>query len=411
MFGQFIKKWLWYDESGLRTGAGQGEAGGAVLESSRVEKTRRIAREKRQKADRKVLISELAPLVAEAAADARSAGLRYVSDESPGFTRKKQGKGFVYLDLEGKPIKDERTLRRIRALAIPPAYRDVWISPIENGHLQATARDAAGRKQYRYHPEWIETRSQSKYQRLLEFGEALGKIRRRINQDLHRDVQDRQRIIATAVRLLDVTLIRIGNEDYAEQNDSYGLTTLRKQHVKVNGSEIRLSFRGKSGQWQNVRAEDPRIAKVICRCRELPGCELFQYKDETGVAQKIDSGDVNEYLREIAGEDLTAKHFRTWGGTVLAAKHLASLEPATSQAGQKKQIVEAIKRVAEKLGNRPQICRKYYVHPAVLDAFREGRLSEVMSPKGSTERIPPRNGLSSDERALLDLLKQSREKS
>jgi DNA topoisomerase I len=326
-------------------------------------------------------------------ASARAAGLRYTIDDLPGIRRRRSGKGFTYVDPAGKTIRDARERRRIAALAIPPAWTDVWICPLENGHLQATGRDARGRKQYRYHPGWRSVRDETKFGRMIAFGEALPKIRQRVEQDLGLRGLPRAKVLATVVRLLETTLIRIGNKEYARQNNSFGLTTLRDRHVDVSGATIRFEFRGKGGKEHAVEVHDRRLARIVKNCRDLPGQKLFQYVDEQGGRQSVQSEDVNVYLREITGEEFSAKDFRTWGGTVLALAALAEVGCCDSEKEANKAVVEAIKRVASELGNRPAICRKFYVHPAVITAFVEGRLAERLADEetaGALDRLEAR---------------------
>ncbi len=310
---------------------------------------------------------------------AKAAGLRYVSDDIPGIRRRKSGKGFTYLDPKGQTVRDPKELRRIQALAIPPAWTDVWICPSRNGHLQATGRDARGRKQYRYHPEWRNVRDETKFGKMIAFGDALPKIRERVEEDLSRRGLPREKVVATVVKLLETTLIRIGNKEYVKQNKSFGLTTLRDGHVDIEGSKLRFEFRGKSGKEHQVEVQDRRLARIVRQCRDLPGQSLFQYLDEEGARQSISSEDVNAYLREITGEDFTAKDFRTWGGTVLALSALLEVGLCESEKDANKAVVETIKRVAGELGNRPAICRKYYVHPLVIESFVEGKLLEALT--------------------------------
>jgi DNA topoisomerase-1 len=336
-------------------------------------------------------------------ASARAAGLRYVIDDKPGLTRHKRGKGFVYRGPDGKPVKDAATLARIRSLAIPPAYTDVWICPSENGHLQATGRDARGRKQYRYHPKWREVRDEVKYGRMLAFGAALPVIRARTNSDLRATDLSRTKVLAALVQLLEKTLIRIGNEEYARTNKSFGLTTMKDKHVEVKGPTLIFEFRAKSGIQQTIDLREPRLAKTVKKCQDLPGQTLFQYVDEDDVQQSVDSGDVNDYLREITGQDFTAKDFRTWAGTVLAACALREFEAFTSEAQAKKNIVQAIESVARKLGNTKAVCRKCYVHPAVIDAYLDGTTIDVIL-KHAARLLRKFNGLSREEVAVLALL-------
>jgi len=308
-------------------------------------------------------------IVEELVAAAEEAGLQYVSDQRSGYTRKAKGKHFDYLDTEEKPIRDEQRLLRIKRAAIPPAWTDVWICPSPNGHIQATGRDARGRKQYRYHERWRDLRDENKFERLTQFAKALSNIRRRVAQDLKLAGLPRRKVLATIVRLLERTFIRIGNEEYARENKSFGLTTLKNCHVKVKGAQVLFRFRGKSGRQHEVDVTDRRVAKVIAECQDLPGQDLFQYVDELGEVQNITSQDVNEYLRQIAGEDFTAKDFRTWGGTVLAAIALSKQEDFETKKQAKSNIKTAICVVAELLGNTPAVCRKCYVHPVIVEAY------------------------------------------
>jgi DNA topoisomerase-1 len=340
----------------------------------------------------------LAPL-GDPTVAARAAGLRYTSDRSPGVTRVRSGKGFRYLDADGKPVRDRDVLKRIRSLAIPPAWTEVWICPRGDGHLQATGRDARGRKQYRYHPRWREVRDEAKYDRMAAFGRALPVIRARTEEDLARPGLPREKVLATVVRLLERTLIRVGNEEYAQSNGSYGLTTLRERHVEVSGEKIHFAFRGKSGVKHRIDVHDARLAKVVRRCRDLPGQELFQYVDDEGQTRAVTSADVNDYLREITGEDFTAKDFRTWAGTVLAAVSLRDLEAFESLAEARRNVARAIDAVSSRLGNTAAVCRKCYVHPAVLEAYTDGSLAASL--RRAREGC---EGLEPDERALLSFL-------
>ncbi|MEJ1962472.1 MAG: DNA topoisomerase IB [Gammaproteobacteria bacterium] len=310
----------------------------------------------------------------EARQAARAEGLRYSSDSQPGFSRVTRGKGFFYRDSDGHRITDVAVVRRIRSLAIPPAYKDVWICPNANGHLQATARDARGRKQYRYHPQWREHRDATKFDRMLEFGRALPRIRHRVSRDLRARGLPREKVLATMVRLLESTLIRVGNEEYARTNGSFGLTTLRNRHVELKGGSLALEFRGKSGVAQRARVTDRAVARIVRDCRDIPGQELFQWIDESGARRPIDSSDVNDYLREASGGPFTAKDFRTWFATLEALELLRRQRPADSNEA-RKQVLAAVKAVAEKLGNTPAICRKCYIHPVILSSHEAGGLT------------------------------------
>lgn len=305
---------------------------------------------------------------------AEQAGLSYVTDEAPGITRKRKESGFAYLDPAGKALRDAEALARIRKLAIPPAWEQVWICPDPQGHLQATGRDARGRKQYRYHADFLAARGSVKYERLVEFAAGLPALRARIDAHMAERGLTRAKVLATIVHLLDTTLIRIGNASYAKENDSYGLSTLRDKHAKVQGGRLRFQFKGKSGKTWNVQLRNPRVARIVRSCQELPGQHLFQYLDEAGAQQKVSSTDVNAFLREVTGKDITAKDFRTWAGTVLAAMELCGMEPARSTTEAKRQMRRALETVANRLGNTVTICRKCYVHPTVLAAHLDGGL-------------------------------------
>jgi DNA topoisomerase-1 len=339
-------------------------------------------------------------------AAARSAGLRYVNDDTPGITCDANGKRFRYLAPDGAPIDDEATLARIKALAIPPAWTHVWICKLTNGHLQATGRDARGRKQYRYHPAWRRQRDEVKYERMISFGKALPAIRQHVEAALSRPGLPREKVLATVVYLLQATMMRIGNEEYARTNKSFGLTTLRVRHVRVDGSAVQFRFRGKSGVFHDVTVEHRRVARIIARMRDLPGQELFQFVDDEGVRHAIDSADVNDYLRDISGEDYTAKDFRTWSGTVLAALALTEYEKFDSEAQARKNILRAIESVAERLGNTPSICRKCYVHPAVIDAYLDGTILEALRVRARDELAHDLHALSPEEAAVVALLQQ-----
>lgn len=348
-----------------------------------------------------------AGIIVDPEAAAESAGLVYVSDSDPGVRRVRSGKGLSYKGRDGKAITDKRILERIYRLAIPPAWTDVWICASPNGHIQATGRDARGRKQYRYHPRWREVRDSTKFDHMLEFAEALPKIRKRVASDLASRGLSRPKVLATVVYLLENTLIRVGNSDYARQNKSFGLTTLRDGHVDVNGGELRFEFKGKSGKVWKLRMRDRRIASVVKSCQELPGQHLFQYLDENGARQQITSTDINAYLREIAGADVTAKDFRTWSGTVLAAMALSEFEEFDSEAGAKRNIKSAIEKVAARLGNTPTICRQCYVHPEVVNAYFEGSLLTARKAKAESELRKKLGKLTPEEAAVLSML-QSR---
>ncbi len=342
------------------------------------------------------------PLPADPQESARIAGLRYVLAEGPGIARKRAGKGFYYLAPDGKAIRDPEELTRIRSLVIPPAWSNVWICPLKHGHLQAVGRDARGRKQYRYHPAYRFVRDQTKFERMLAFGDALPGIRKRVSEDLQLPGMPKHKVLATLLKLLEVTRIRIGNEEYATTNESYGLTTMREDHVEVSGYKLRFQFRGKSGLEHKIEVADRRLAKVVRDCQCIPGEELFHYIDPDGQICKIYSEDVNNYLREITGQEFTAKDFRTWGGTGQAASELETIGPSTSETDAKKNVVAAIKAVAAKLGNKPSTCRKYYVHPVVLDAYTDGSLFDFM--KKATGSDSP-FGLRREEECVLDLVR------
>jgi len=314
-------------------------------------------------------------------AEVRAAGLVYVSDTQPGIRRLRRGKGFGYRDADGRPVTDRAELARIRALAIPPAYEDVWICANPDGHLQATARDARGRKQYRYHPDWRELRDHGKFDRVLAFGAALSKLRRRTRQDLALAGLPREKVLALLVRLLDETLIRVGNESYARDNKSYGLTTLRSRHVRLARGRLRFCFQGKSGQEHEIELDDRRLTRIVRRVQQLPGQRLFQYLDDAGERQPVDSGMVNDYLHDACGEAFSAKDFRTWGGTAHAAGVLACT-PLPEQGGERAfrhALVEAVGQVAQVLGNTPAVCRKSYIHPEVFEGWRDGSLHRAIS--------------------------------
>jgi DNA topoisomerase I len=341
-------------------------------------------------------------IISDPVESAQAAGLRYVSDTQPGIRRKKAGKGFGYVGTDGKPIKDEKELARIRSLAIPPAYTDVWICPSPNGHIQATGRDARGRKQYRYHAKWREVRDETKFGRMLAFSEVLPKIRARLEKDLALPGLPRNKVLATVVRLLECTCIRVGNDEYAKANRSYGLTTLQDKHVEISGSTLRFEFKGKSGKMHKVNLSDRRLAKIVHRCQALPGEDLFQYLDDEGVRQTIGSGDVNDYIKEISGQEFTAKDFRTWAGTLLAVEALTEIGAWSSQRHAKSNVLKAIDRVAEQLNNTRSVCRKYYVHPAVFEHYLAGSMADAL--KNGTG-ASAKSELSADEAAVVRLLR------
>lgn len=352
-------------------------------------------------------------LVLDPAAAAKEAGLRYVSDRQPGFHRVRRGETFRYTTPDGKPLRDKAALARIKSLVIPPAWTDVWITPHANGHLQCTGRDARGRKQSRYHPHWREVRDETKYERMAHFAQALPLIRKRIQHDMSLPGLPREKVLATVIKLMEETHIRVGNEEYARTNKSYGLTTMRTRHVEVHGAKIRFDFQGKSRVHHTIDLQDRRLAKLVRQISDLPGYELFQYVDDDGNRHAIDSEDVNDYLREITGEHFTAKDFRTWAGSVLCCDLLRAFEPATSVAQAKKNVVQAIAKVAAQLGNTPSVCRKCYVHPAVLERYlgnisTEQAKQEVEKAIAKEEKLIDEHAaaLHAEERELMNLLQQ-----
>jgi DNA topoisomerase-1 len=337
---------------------------------------------------------------------AKSAGLRYVNDDDPGITRVRAGKGFRYVGPDKHAVTDTATLARIKRLAIPPAWTDVWICPRDDGHIQAAGRDARGRKQYRYHSDWRAVRDETKYERMIAFGRALPRIRRRIARDLKRRGLGREKVLATMVRLLETTLVRVGNEEYARENGSIGLSTMRDKHVDVRGGTLDFQFRGKGGKRHHIALHDPRLAGIVRRVQDLPGQKLFQYVDENGEQQEIKSEDVNDYLREVAGDEFSAKDFRTWAGTVLAAIALRQFEKFETKAQAKKNIVAAIERVAQRLGNTPAVCRKCYIHPEILNSYLDGRTVEILLKKTEETLSYGLPELSGAEGAVLAYLQQ-----
>ena len=338
-------------------------------------------------------------------ASAKEAGLRYSTDTRPGIRRKRRGRAFVYEAADGRPVRAAADLARIKSLVIPPAWTDVWISPDARGHLQATGRDARGRKQYRYHPRWRAVRDETKYDRMIGFARALPLIRRKTRQHLRRQGLPREKVLATVVQLLEKTLIRVGNDEYARSNRSYGLTTLRDGHVDIRGQRVRFTFRGKSGVEHEIDLSDRRLARIVRQCRDLPGYDLFQYHDDNGERQTVASEDVNAYLKEVTGQDLTSKDFRTWAGTVLAAQLLQEFEGVTSNAQAKKNIVAAVEMVAKRLGNTKAVCRKCYIHPAVFDAYLDGSMLETIAQRArKVSRAVDR--LTEAESSVLTLLQR-----
>ena len=334
-----------------------------------------------------------------------TAGLRYVSDRSPGISRRKRT-NFIYYNKERKTLKDPAELKRIRSLAIPPAWEKVWICAQPNGHLQATGFDVKGRKQYKYHPTWRSVRDEAKFERLLAFAEVLPKIRARVQKDMHRPDLGREKVLATVVRLLEVSLIRIGNEEYAKENQSFGLTTMRNRHAEIGGSTVRFRFRGKSGKQHTVEVSDRRVARIVQQCQDLPGQHLFEYEDHNGEIASIGSEDVNDYLHGITGQPFTAKDFRTWAGTVLAAIALGKMEEVDAETIRKKNVITAIEAVARLLGNTIAICRKCYIHPAIPTSYLNGTLARNLRLKADSEIAQHLHELKPEEAAVITLLRQ-----
>jgi DNA topoisomerase-1 len=347
---------------------------------------------------------EVSPEVA-----ARSVGLVYVNDAQPGITRITRGATVTYRDPEGRTVRDQKTLDRIAGLVIPPAWTEVWICQSPRGHLQATGRDERGRKQYRYHDRWRETRDDAKYERLVPFAEALPVLREQVAKDMAKPGLPREKVVATVVRLLETTLIRVGNEEYARTNKSFGLTTMRDRHVEIDGSEIRFHFRGKSGQEHEVGLKDRRLASIVKRCRELPGQDLFQYVNGDGTQHTVGSADVNDYLRAVTGADYTAKDFRTWAGTVLGAIELHGSEAAETEAQRNLQVVRAVDTVAKHLGNTRAVCRKCYIHPAVIESYLDGSLNRLLRIR-ATNADDSGTSLSPEEGAVLAFLRRLSER-
>ncbi|MBR0902624.1 DNA topoisomerase IB [Bradyrhizobium liaoningense] len=347
---------------------------------------------------------ELLARTADVAAAIAEEGLRYVSDVTPGYRRKRTGTSFTYYDKNDKRIADKAVIRRIKSIGIPPAYELVWICPCPNGHIQATGLDARGRKQYRYHPKWRELREQNKYEHVMQFAAALPALRARVATDMKLEGLPREKVLATIVSLLEKTLIRVGNAEYAEKNKSYGLTTMRRKHVEIGRGLLRFDFTGKSGKQWRLHVEDKRIAAIVKRCVEIPGHELFKYLDNDGQSHTVDSGDVNGYIKEITEQEFTAKDFRTWAGTVLAALALSEFKKYDNQAEAKRNVVAAIEKVAKQLGNTPAICRKSYVHPEILSAYLSGDLVRMLDAKIAQKFKQQYAKLSSDEIMVLAFL-------
>jgi DNA topoisomerase-1 len=342
--------------------------------------------------------------IVDAPAAAEQAGLVYVSDEEPGIRRRRSGKGFSFRNPDGTAVKDKETLARIKSLAIPPAYADVWICADPKGHIQATGRDDRGRKQYRYHQRWREVRDSTKYERMLDFGKALPAIRERISADMGKRGLPREKVLATVVHLLENTLIRVGNATYSKENKSFGLTTLQDRHVEVDGGKLRFQFKGKSGKTWNLQVKDRRIARIVKSCQDVPGQHLFQYLDDDGQRHGVTSQDVNDYLREISGQDFSAKDFRTWAGTVLAAIALTEFETVDTKAAAKRNLRDAIERVSSRLGNTPAICRKCYIHPQVLDCYLEGDLVNQLRDQIEEDLRTELDALKPEEAAVMAFL-------
>jgi DNA topoisomerase-1 len=353
-----------------------------------------------------LLLKHLPEVCKDPEVSAREAGLNYVSDDTPGISRRRAGKGFTYKGPDGQTIRDPETLARIHSLVIPPAYTNVWICPDPKGHIQATGLDDRGRKQYRYHPRWQAVRDETKFARMIAFARALPGIRERVAEDLKRPGFPREKVLAAVVQLLEKTAIRVGNEEYARQNKSYGLTTMRNRHAKVEGTHVLFHFRGKSGKWHDIDLQDRRMANIIRKLQDLPGQELFQYLDDTGQPQSVTSADVNAYLKAISGEDFTAKDFRTWAGTVLASLALQEFEEFESPTAAKRNLVAAVKNVAERLGNTPAVCRKAYIHPALIESYMDGTMLESLKQQTEQTLANEVSSLRPEESAVLGLLQQ-----
>ncbi|CAN5165152.1 DNA topoisomerase IB [soil metagenome] len=353
---------------------------------------------------RTVSVSDAAP-VSDAKLAARAAGLRYVNDDDPGISRRRHGRGFSYRDAEGRLVRDQGLIARLRALVIPPAWTEVWICPLENGHIQAVGRDARGRKQYRYHIRWRDVRDEAKYERTIAFARALPALRRRVENDLRRHGLPREKVVATVVRLLETTLLRVGNDEYARNNQSFGLTTLRDRHAVIEGTKLHLNFRGKGGKHHEVGLRDRRLARIVRQCQELPGQRLFQYQDATGARQSVTSDDVNEYIRDATGGEFTAKDFRTWAGTYLAAQALREISELDAGPPQRT-VARVVEEVAQSLGNTPAVCRRCYIHPAVVDSYLDGTLAQVLRQRTERKLVQEEGSLSPEERLVLTLLRR-----
>jgi len=338
---------------------------------------------------------------------AKAAGLRYVSDTSPGFTRKASGKGYTYLDKDGIPVKDKELIARFNKLVIPPAYTNVWISPYENSHLQFTGTDAAGRKQYRYHADWNRLRNQSKYHRLQSFAVHLPAIRQQVDADLGRPKLDHDKVLALVVRLMELTSIRVGNESYKKLYGSYGLTTMQDKHVKIEGTNINFEFKGKKGVYHKIDLQSKKLARLVKQCRDIPGKELFQYYNNEGQRCTIDSGDVNAYLKQITGEDFTAKDFRTWAGSVSSLYAFKEAGEYENQTQCKKNIISVLDEVAITLGNTRTVCKKYYVHPTVIKSYEEGTLFKYIQDLDEDKDVRA-SELNTAEKALLEILEKEK---
>jgi len=360
----------------------------------------------RESSTHRKAVRRISVFVEDPKESAISVGLRYVSDQSPGITRNRTGTDFAYYNTEGKRIRDASELKRIRSLVIPPAWENVWICPQANGHLQATGIDAKGRKQYKYHPTWRAVRDEAKFEKLLSFAEALPKIRAQVDRAMRQPDLSREKVLATVVRLLEVSLIRIGNEEYAKENKSFGLTTMRNRHAEVTGTRVKFQFRGKSGKSHVVEVSDRRLATIIRKCQHLPGQQLFEYLDPAGEVVPIGSEDVNEYLQKISGQPFTAKDFRTWAGTVLAAIALGKMEEVDSQTMAKRNVITAIEAVAGMLGNTVAICRKCYIHPTITASYLDGTLAGALRVKADSQIAHHLHDLKPEEAAVLALLRQ-----